>query len=308
MSERTLKRILVVLAGLAVVYAAVLLLGRGSGSAATNGELASVLEHWTSDTATAFVISSPGASRLELVAAGDGWTVNGMPADSAAVDRLQTAIRNARVSGVVSTNAQNHARLGVTADSAVQLEIRGRDTTTLLIGKNSSRGIASYVRLPEQDETAEVSGDMRGAAARPLGDWRDKVMVRVDTARIVRIAIQRDTSYSLHRIGNGWRVAALNATADSASPAADSLAVSNVLAELLRFEATAFAPDTATFSGSDNRRVVALGTNGDTLAALEFAGREYIWRARRIGNTTLYDAPSYRIDRIAPKRGEIGGG
>jgi hypothetical protein len=308
MSERTLKRILVALAGLVAVYALVRLIGNAGRSTGPDGPLAGVFASLHADTAVALAIDQPGTERLLLARNTGAWSVNGMPADSAAVSRLLDAIRNARVSDVVSTNPQNHDRLGVSADSAVRLTLRSADadSTTLLLGKNTPRGAGNYVRLPDQQDTWEVSGDLRAAAARPLDDFRDKVMVRVDTANVAAIYVQRDTQrFTLRRTPAEWRVYDARARADTAGTPADSLAVANILSELARFEATAFAPDTTTFAGSDQRRVIATNSAGDTLAALEFAGREYIWRARRFGDATLYDAPGFRIDRVAPRRDEL---
>jgi len=307
MSETTLKRILVVLAGLAVLYALIRVLDRFTGRSTDSGPLATVITALQNDTADAFLIRQPGSEPLLLARTSGAWSVNGVAADSGGITRLIDAIRNARVNDVVSTNAQNHDRLGVSADSAVQLTVRhGADSTVLLLGRNSPRGAGNYIRLPDQPETWEVAGDLRSAAARSLNDWRDKVMVRVDTARVAAILVHRDTQqFTLRRTAGVWRVYNLRARADTAGAPADSLAAANILAELLRFEATAFAPDTATFAGSDQRSVIATSAAGDTLAHLEFAGREYIWRARRFGDSTLMDAPSYRIDRIAPRLDEV---
>lgn len=299
MSERTLRRIVVALAGLCILYILVAVLGRGSGAAAADGAIESILEQMRDDTADVIRITSPQGETAEL-RLDQTWTVNGMPVDSAAVQRLIRALQEARVGSLVSTNPGNHPRLGVSTDSAWTLETQHGDRTTkLLIGRAARRFNTSYIRLPDDDATWELESELRAAAAKPVADWRDRVISRVDTARVNSVVITRDgQTYTLARADSAWRLG---------DDKADSMTVANVLGELARLEATAFAPDTATFDGTDRRTVTALAAAGDTLIHIEFAGREYIWRARRAADSTLFDVPSYRVDRIAPRREDASG-
>jgi len=292
MSESTLRRIMIALAVLAVAWIVVMLGRRGGGSRASD-QLAQALQRLQQDTARGFTITAAGGEPIEIARTDGAWTVNGMPADSDAVNRLRHAVSGAAVGDLVSTSAGNHERLGVGTDSAWALAVRAGDQNhTFLLGKSAQRTGYTYVRLPDNEQTWEVSGDLRAAAAHPLADWRDKVLARVDTTAVARIEIARnDTAYVLTRTGAGW-------TLDGA--AADSTAVHGVLSQLVRFTATSVAPDTATFDGPDRRRVVAISTAGDTAADLEFAGGEYIWRGRATGHATLYAVASYAIDRLTP--------
>jgi len=306
MSEHTLRRIIIALAAIAIVWVGIRI-GRfvSRGGPGDGGPLAAALQRLRDDTASAFTITSPAGDRVELQQTATGWTVNGMPADSAGVDRLRQTLRDATVGDLVATTAQNHPRLGVHADSAYILDIRAGDqgeTTKLIIGRSGTRAGSGYVRLSDADETWQVSTDLRSAVARSINEWRDRVLLRIDTARVARIQLTRQgETYSLTRDSAGWSI-------DSdAAQHADSLATRNVLAELARFEASAVSPDTASFTGDDTRHITAFSTAGDTLANLEFAGREYIWRARRPGQPTLYDIASYRIDRLVPLRSDLTG-
>ncbi|MGD8276666.1 MAG: DUF4340 domain-containing protein [Gemmatimonadota bacterium] len=299
MSESTLRRIILALVAFVVAWI-LITLTRGGGRTRDDGEMAQALRRLQQDTAEAFTITAAGEAPIEIAKSGGPWTVNGMPADSDAVNRLRSAVSGAAVGDLVSTSPRNHERLGVGSDSAWSLVVHaGTRTDTLLVGKTSQRTGYTYVRLPDHDQTWEVSGDLRGAAAHTIPDWRDKVMARVDTTALSRIDITRgDTTFAIVKNDAGWTLAADGA-------AADSMAVHGILTELSRFAATSIAPDTATFDGADHRRVIAIATSGDTLADLEFAGGEYIWRGRTTGDSTLYAVASYAIDRIAPKRGDV---
>lgn len=294
MSESTLRRIILALVAFAVAWILVTLTRRGGAGARDDGEMALALHRLQQDTANAFTIAAAGEAPIEIANRGGAWTVNGMPADSDAVNRLRSAVSGAAVGDLVSTSPRNHERLGVGRDSAWSLVIHaGTRTDTLLVGKTARRTGYTYVRLPDHDQTWEVSGDLRSAAAHTIPDWRDKVMARVDTTAVARIEIARgDTTFALVKDAGGWKL--------DSGDAADSTAMHAVLAGLSRFAATSIAPDTVPFDGPDHRHVIALSAAGDTLADLAFAGKDYTWLGRRAGNATVFNVASYSIDRLAP--------
>jgi hypothetical protein len=301
MSERMLRRILVIVGVLVVVYGAVRVgayATRPRGD--TGGTLATALERLRADTLASAVVVSPAGERVEVRRVAAGWTVNGYRADSMAVDRLLRALREASTGDLVARNAANHARLGVTRDSAWMADFRtGRDTTTLLIGHAGPEYGVTFVRLPTADEVYAVRGGLREALARSLGDWRDKIVVRADTAAVRAVVVERDGKRArIESPDKGWKPA-------GAGGAVDSTRVADVLAELARFDASGFPPDTASFEGKDSRRVVALGAKGDTLAAIELAGDGSKWLARSRGSTQLFEVAGYRVDRLTPKVDEL---
>src|SRR5690606_41484973 len=121
----------------------------------------------------------------ELVRGDDGvWTVNGKPVDPAAVTRLENALESARVGHLAARNPDNHARLGVAADSTWRLELRraGRgEPVRLLLGNNGPSYPSVYARLPDSDEEFGVSGDLVSAQTRPSAWWRDRALLSVAT-------------------------------------------------------------------------------------------------------------------------------
>src|SRR5690606_29368631 len=157
-----------------------------------------------------------------------------------------------------AANPDNHARLGVAADSTWRIELRGAggaEPILLLIGRNGPNHPSVYARLPDADEVFVVSGDLGHAARRRVREWRDRVVVRADTASAQRIVVARDDeAYTLVR-GDSARW-----TADGTP--ADSAAVADLLRELARLETQAFAPDTAVLGDDVARSVLALGAAG----------------------------------------------
>lgn len=299
MSEKTLRIVLGAVAALVVIYAVTALASRApAGGSAGTGALAEALAGaWTDDVATVRVLA-PGDT-ITLERAAGGWTVDGHPADSALVARFRDGLAEARVANLAAANPANHARLGVSADSARVLEFLRPDggSTRLLVGGRGPSFQSAYVRLPERDEVFLVRGDLRGPAQRDADEWRDKTILSVDTAAVHRIAVSRDGErYTLARDTAGW-------TLDGA-PASDD-AVRDLLAELARLEAVGFAPDSVTLDGPA-RTVLALGEQGDTLASVSLAeGADSNLLVTVPGRDGVFELSSWRANRLAPERGAV---
>src|SRR5687767_8044973 len=88
------------------------------------------------------------------------------------------------------------------------------------------------------DVVHEVRGGLREARALTLGDWRDKSIVRVDTAAVRAVLLEHDgKSARIGRADKGWKAAG--------GAGVDSARLADLLSELARFDATGFAADTA---------------------------------------------------------------
>ncbi|HEX7089126.1 MAG TPA: DUF4340 domain-containing protein [Longimicrobiales bacterium] len=315
MSEKTLRIIIGAVVVLVAAYALAAMIG-GSPSSASGDDaraLVRALEDARKDDLEAIRIVGPEpGDSTELVRGADGtWSANGKPADSAAVARLMDALEEARVGHLAAANPDNHARLGVAADSTWQLELRraGADEPIrLLLGENGPSYPSVYARLPDADEVFVVSGTLGNAARRRAADWRDRVVVRADTAAVRRIVVTRDkATYTLAR-GDSARWTVDGAPADSGT-------VAELLRELARLEAQAFAPDSATLD-KVTRSVLALGEAGDTLALVRAAPTEqsWTWRAAAAGKGAasglggdVFELAGWRVDRIAPEKGKVAG-
>ena len=294
MSEQTLKRILVTLGALVVLWGiSSLLSGRGGGgtSRADDG-VAAALEGLDGTNVESVHINGPLAT-LTLERSAGAWTVNGYPADSSAVSRLWDALEGSEVGGVVATNPANHERMGVSADSAwtVELTRAGGRTSSVLIGKNGPTYPSTYARLPDQDVVVVVSGDLRSAVARGLVAWRDKTVLRTDTAAVARVVIEAEGgSHTLERPDSVWMVS---------GEVAAAIAVGSLMRELNLLVATGFLEDGAAAEESP-MRVTALNASGDTLSTVLLTGEESTRHARVPGNEVVFEIPSWRVERIVP--------
>lgn len=299
MSEQALKRILVAVAALVVAYGlASLVTGRAGSDAGDTAALASALDGLDAASVQEVVFQRP-RDTVRLTPSDGSWAVNGYAADSARAAGLWSALDPEGIDGVVARNPQNHARLGVAADSAPRAVFRTVDgeTTTLLVGNTGPTYSSAYVRLEGADEVVLLDGELRSAARRGVDAWRDKEIVRVDTSAVARLDVTRDGARSvLERSQDGWTVD---------GEAADEASVHDLLRALARLEASGFAPDTAVIRSPD-RRLAALNASGDTLAALELESADGSdVRVRANGDATVYHLSSYRADRLTPEAAQL---
>ncbi len=290
MSAKTLRMALYGLVAVVVLYGATMLVGGGDGgSAAGDGALEDALAELATEPHTDFAISGPRDTlRLERGAA--GWTVNGFEADSGAVSRFLRAVAEVEVGNVAAANPANHARLGIAADSAWTIAAEGRPA--ILLGKAGNRFRTAYARLPGADRVSHIEGDLRSAAARPLVDWRDKVIVETDTAMVAAIRVARDGRTVLYeRQDSSWTTGGAEA---------DATTVRNILQELASMRATGFAPEGFEMPAEPERAVVATDAEGNELAALTLAEGEGNYRVMAAGRSYIFEVASFRADRVAP--------
>ncbi len=291
MSDKTLRASLYFLGAVTVLYLLVTLAKDGDdGSPAADSDLAAVLAELDGGWLTRVELSGPGDAIL-LEKDGGVWTVNGFEADSGAIDRFLRAVDEVEVKSVAATNPANHERMGVTAEGAWTLTIDG--TVTVLLGNSGNRYRSSYARLPEADEVNLIEGDLRAAAVRSLFDWRNKVMVRADTAAVTSIRVTRDGTTTVYeRQDSTW-------TVDGEE--VDRVKVRDLLQELSGLRASAFAPQDAEMPETPDRSVQALDADGNEIASVQLAEQEDNFRVLSPASPYIFEIANFRADRIAPE-------
>lgn len=292
MSERTLRGILGALGILVALWLISTLLSGGGGGGAPAGGVAALLEGLDESTVSSVRIVGP-TQTVSLERSDGAWTVNGYAADSAAVIRFWRALDQATVGAVVANNPRNHARMGLSADSAWAVDFTRADggIASLLVGKVAPNSPSGYVRLPDQDAVVVVSGDLRATVIRSLTNWRDKTILRVDTAAVVRVVLETDTAtHVAERSDSTWSV--------DGEPANTST-IRSVLGELANLVALGFVEDGEVFQ-ENPRRVIALGAGGDTLGVVTLTGEAGNRHARTPGSDVVFELAIFRADRITP--------
>lgn len=290
MSEKALRASLYFLGAVVAVYLlATLLRGGGDRSPTVDSGLAAALADLGAEPHDLFVIEGPAGS-IRLDGSGGVWTANGFEADSSAVGRLVRALADVEVLSVAGTNPGNHGRFGVTPDSA--WSIGAGDGPVVLLGKGGTRFRTSYARLPQADIVSLIEGDLRSAAARGLADWRNKVVIRVDTAAVARISVAHDGETRLYeRRDSAWTV-----DGEEAEPAT----VNSLLQELSSLRASGFAPEGSEMPDPADRTVVAADGDGNELAALSLAEHDGNYWLSSTGSPYIFEIPAFRANRLAP--------
>ena len=293
MSEQTLKQVFGALGILVVLWlGSVLLSGRGGGGLAPDGSLASLFERLDETTVDAVRIVGPSQA-VALERSGGTWTVNGNPADSSAVTRLWSALSGAEVGGVVANNPANHERMGLSADSAwtVDFTLADGGMASVVVGKAGPIFPSGFVRLPDQDAVVVVSGDFRPTVILGITQWRDKTILRVDTAAVARVVVETDEGIHVaERSDTTWSVDGEPANANT---------MRSVLDELANLVALGFVEDGEALE-ENPRRVIALGAEADTLGIVVVTGGSATRHARTPGSATVFEIPIFRADRITP--------
>jgi len=293
MSEQTLKRILGALGILVVLWLISTLPSvRGSGGSGSDGGVAALLDGLDETTVSAVHIVGPNQT-VSLQQSGGAWTINGNVADLAVVTRLWNALAGAEVGGIVADNPANHERMGLSVDSAwaVDFTLSNGGMASVLVGKGGPVSPSGYVRLPDQDAVVVVSGDFRATVLLGLTTWRDKTILRVDTAAVVRVVLETDEgTHVAERNDSTWSIDGEPANANT---------MRTLLDELANFVAVGFLDGGEIFQ-ENRRRVTALAAEWDTLGSVVITGEAGSRHARTPGSDVVFEVQSFRADRITP--------
>lgn len=302
MSERALKQLVGALVIVVGVWLLASFLSRGSGAIRASGDIVDFFAGIDPDSLQVVRLGG-GAGSVELRRVGSAWQADGFRADSATVARLMDSLRRMEVGDLVATNPANHQRMGVSADSALTFEVEvGGQKRTLLVGNQGPRFGTSYGRLPGEDDVYLLEGDLRVQVRRPLNDWRNKNIARVDTSRVARVEVERDgDAYTVVRGDSVWTL--------EGGGEADATQVRNILTELSTVLAAGFLTEAdsvyALPRGGSN---VAYAADGQVLADITLGSGEGERWARAAGDSVVYRLSTFRVGRLAPTLEAIRGG
>ena len=294
MSEQTLRRILGALGILVVLWLiSTLLSGRGGGRSGPDGGIAALLDGLDETTVSAVRIVGPDQT-VSLQRSGDAWTVNGNVADSAVVTRLWNALAGVEVGGIVANNPVNHGRMGLSADSAwaVDFTLADGGMASVLVGKGGPVFPSGYVRLPDQDAVVVVSGDFRSTVILSLTEWRDKTILRVDTAAVVRVRVGNGRGYPCRRAKRTAHGRSME------SPRTPTPCVRFSTSSRISLPSGSWG-DGEIFQ-ENPRRVTVLGAERDTLGSVVITGEAGTRHARTPASDVVFEVASFRADRITP--------
>jgi hypothetical protein len=250
----------------------------------------------TSAAATDSIVIISSSDTLRVVRHPQGWTVNGFPADTSAVNQFFSALADTTAtSEMVAESPGSLPRLGVDSTGRrVVIWSGGQSHLDLVFGRHGPDFEGVYVRRPAESVVYLLHGGLPDAVERRLDDWRDKKMAAVPPDSVTRVEIARGArSYRLVR-DQGWRFA-------DGTPA-DSAAVVRLLENFRALSATGFPSpaqaDSARFT-RPRRQLRLFGPSGPRLTLLfDSTASGFLVRADTARAVYLFS--SWAADQLTP--------
>ena len=256
---------------------------------------------------TSLEIIRPENQRVVLSSVDGVWRVT-EPMDAAAdqnnVESALNRLADLKVARVVATQPENYARLQVDDANAVQVIAKaGEDALARLMVGKYGNGL-TMLRIDDYTEVFGASGSLRYAFDRELKSWRDRMIVRVDAAKVQAIRFESaNGTFEFQREADGWTVL----EGQKALGDFDPKQVTGSLSTAARLTASDFAPEdtsaaragltepqaTVTLTLADDPNAIVLEVGDST----EQTGELYL---RRQGEPTIYVISQYLADRLRP--------
>jgi hypothetical protein len=153
---------------------------------------------------------SEGSKELEAQKAGEDWQLKKpieTTADKSEISTFTSSIRFARVNSFPDPPVDaKTAGLDMPAIKITLHDNKAKADRTLLIGKTSSTD-RYYARDASRDTIFIIDKEIADKARRPLFDWRDKAITKVDRDKIDKIEIQRGAEMiTLLKAGSDWKL------------------------------------------------------------------------------------------------------
>ncbi len=242
----TNRQLLIVLAGLAVLYVGAISLNSGSDRSFQKN-ISAV------DTAKVNkLIITPGGDKdpVSLQKSNDAWIVdlgNGQTA-TAAADGVESAVNSIMALEALQLVSRDEGKWGEfkvdTAGTRVQVMSGEESLLDIVLGRFEYKqtGPMNYVRLSGEDEVYLVNGFLEMSFNKAADDWRDKKLVKSNQSEWSNITFSypADSSFQLFKgEDNLWRLAD--------STALDAAKVSSFLSTVANLRGTKFvdAPSSA---------------------------------------------------------------
>jgi len=152
-----------------------------------------------------------GSKELEAQKSGDNWVLKkpiDAPADSGDISTFISSIRFARATGFPDSaiNAKA-AGLDQPAMKITLHDAKAKTDRVLLIGK-MAEGNKYYARDASRDTIFIVDKEIPEKAKRPLFEWRDKTLTKVDRDKTDKIEIQHGSDMiAMQKTGSDWKLA-----------------------------------------------------------------------------------------------------
>lgn len=151
-----------------------------------------------------------GTKELEAQKSGDNWQLKkpiGAKADSSEISTFVSSIRFTRANGFPDPPVD--AKTAGLDPPVIKITLhdgKAKTDRVLLLGKTSEAD-KYYARDASRDVIFIVDKDIAEKARRPIFDWRDKSITKIDRDKIDKIDIQRGSeTVSMLKAGSDWKL------------------------------------------------------------------------------------------------------
>jgi hypothetical protein len=242
------KRLLIILAGLAVILLLTFLIQRPR----KNGTLKERIADFDTS-AVVKVIIHPKAGKgnpFELDRKDNGWLVKQedivSPAVKGNVENMMGEVLGLKPGSLAAVKKSSWKEFELTDSAATRIEFldkKGNTLSDIMFGKmsykqdNSQYGgyggnnlhVTSYVRLHNDKNIYAVDGFVSFTFNTGFNDWRDKTLIKADRKDFTRVTFTypADSSFILAKNGNIWQADGKNADSTKVAGYLNSLALMN---------------------------------------------------------------------------------
>lgn len=263
------------------------------------------------DRVTGLRITKPGSPVVAIERVAGAWRIQS-PAEYRANEQVVTGVIETLDSlalvDVVSTNPAKRGTFQVDS-TGTRVQVLEGDKTVLdvIVGKSSPDFSHTYLRPEGGDEVYRADGMLTYNFNKRVDDWRDKTILDIDPAGIVRLTLdypkEKTQVVLAKRDATTWTVAAAGATPE----VGDSLAVAAVLRSSAKLSTVNFATpeETATvsFAAPDFRLQIDTDAGSHTITFVEGeSGKMY---AQRSGEPTLFQLYKNSLANLMKKAEDL---
>lgn len=218
-----------------------------------------------------------------------------------------TALDSLALVDVVSTNPAKRSTFQVdSTGTRVQVQEGDKSVLDLVVGKASPDFSHTYVRPEGSDEVFRAAGMLTYQFNKRLDDWRDKTILEVDAAGIVRIVLESPKEKTLLELAKSDTTWTLR-TGGGAPEATDSLAVAQVLRGAAKLMTAAFVtPEAAaavSFATPDFRLQVDTDSGSHTVVFVE--AKDGKMHAQRTDDAQVYELYKSSVANLMKKPDDL---
>jgi hypothetical protein len=172
MSNKTLAGLGIVFAILAVVVA--LLVWGPSASDDSGGDADALrLDDYSASSTSKVSMGRAGTDPVVLTKIDGRWKVGAKNVNAEQIDELFKALAKIDDATLVSSNPDNHEKLGATAKLGTTLKLTSDgNTTTYIIGNGADTAGSFYVKREGSDKVYQVTSDLQAKLAQDAKTWQ----------------------------------------------------------------------------------------------------------------------------------------